>query len=186
MEDKQIVALYWERSETAISETAHKYGKYCRYIAFNILHNNEDSEECVNDTYLKAWNNIPPHRPSVLKTFLGKITRNLSLDKYEQLRAGKRNRGQMTLIFDEIQECLPSTNITENVVEEIVLTDILNRFLSTMSLERRKIFMRRYWYLSPIKEIASEYGISESKVKMSLLRSRNDLKNLLEKEGISI
>ena len=186
MEDKQIIDLYWKRSETAIIETARKYGKYCRYIAFNILRNNEDIEECVNDTYLRAWNNIPPHYPSVLKTFLGKITRNLSLDKYEQLHAKKRNNGQMPLIFDEIQECLPSLNDTENIIEEIALTDILNHFLSSLSLEQRKIFMRRYWYLSPIKEIANEYGISESKVKMSLFRSRNKLKNLLEKEGISI
>ena len=107
MDDKQILDLYWERSEAAISETSKKYGKYCRYIAFNILHNDEDSEECVNDTYLRAWNSIPPNRPSVLKTFLGKITRNLSLDRYELLNAKKRNGGQMPLIFDEIQECIP-------------------------------------------------------------------------------
>ena len=177
MDDKQIVDLYWERSETAISETSKKYGKYCRYIAFNILRNDEDSEECVNDTYLRAWNSIPPNRPSVLKTFLGKITRNLSLDRYELLNAKKRN---------EIQECIPSLDSTENIVEEIALTDILNRFLSSLSLEQRKIFMRRYWYLSPIKEIATEYGMSESKIKMSLFRSRNELKKLLEKEGISV
>ena len=175
MDDKQILDLYWERSEVAISETSKKYGKYCRYIAFNILHNDEDSEECVNDTYLRAWNSIPPNRPSVLKTFLGKITRNLSLDRYELLNAKKRNGGQMSLIFDEIQECIPSLDSTENIVEEIALTDILNRFLSSLSLEQRKIFMRRYWYLSPIKEI-----------KMSLFRSRNELKKLLEKEGISV
>lgn len=164
MDDKQILDLYWERSEAAISETSKKYGKYCRYIAFNILHNDEDSEECVNDTYLRAWNSIPPNRPSVLKTFLGKITRNLSLDRYELLNAKKRNGGQMPLVFE----------------------DILNRFLSSLSLEQRKIFMRRYWYLSPIKEIATEYGMSESKIKMSLFRSRNELKKLLEKEGISV
>ena len=186
MDDKQILDLYWERSEVAISETSKKYGKYCRYIAFNILHNDEDSEECVNDTYLRAWNSIPPNRPSVLKTFLGKITRNLSLDRYELLNAKKRNGGQMPLVFDEIQECIPSLDSTENIVEEIALTDILNRFLSSLSLEQRKIFMRRYWYLSPIKEITTEYGMSESKIKMSLFRSRNELKKLLEKEGISV
>lgn len=179
MDDKQILDLYWERSEVAISETSKKYGKYCRYIAFNILHNDEDSEECVNDTYLRAWNSIPPNRPSVLKTFLGKITRNLSLDRYELLNAKKRNGGQMPLVFDEIQECIPSLDSTENIVEEIALTDILNRFLSSLSLEQRKIFMRRYWYLSPIKEIATEYGMSESKIKMSLFRSRNELKKIV-------
>lgn len=186
MDDKQIIDLYWERSENAISETERKYGKYCRCIAFNILQNDEDSEECVNDTYLRAWNSIPPHRPSVLKTFLGKITRNLSLDKYEQLNAAKRNSGQMPLIFDEIGECLPSSDSAENIIEEMALTEILNRFLSSLPSEQRKIFMRRYWYLSPIKEISTDYGISESKVKMSLHRSRNKLKNLLEKESISI
>ena len=152
MDDKQILDLYWERSEAAISETSKKYGKYCRYIASNILHNDEDSEECVNDTYLRAWNSIPPNRPSVLKTFLGKITRDLSLDRYELLNAKKRNGGQMSLIFDEIQECIPSLDSTENIVEEI----------------------------------ATEYGMSESKIKMSLFRSRNELKKLLEKEGISV
>ena len=162
MDDKQILDLYWERSEAAISETSKKYGKYCRYIAFNILHNDEDSEECVNDTYLRAWN------------------------RYELLNAKKRNGGQMPLVFDEIQECIPSLDSTENIVEEIALTDILNRFLSSLSLEQRKIFMRRYWYLSPIKEIATEYDMSESKIKMSLFRSRNELKKLLEKEGISV
>lgn len=186
MDDKRIIALYWERSETAIAETAHKYGKYCRYIAFNILCNEEDSEECVNDTYLRAWNSISPHRPSVLKTFLGKITRNLSLDKYEKLNAQKRNNGQITSIFDEMQECLPASDNTENIIEEMDLTDILNRFLSSLPAEQRKIFMRRYWYFSSIKEIAVDYGLSESKVKMSLYRLRNELKSLLEKEGVRL
>ncbi len=186
MDDKQIVDLYWERSETAISETAKKYGKYCRYIAFNILHNDEDSKECVNDTYLRAWNNIPPHRPSVLRTFLGKITRNLSLDRYEQFNAEKRNSGQMPLVYDEIQECIPPLDSTANIIEEIALTEVFNRFLTSLSLEQRKVFMRRYWFFSSIKEIATDYGMSESKVKMSLLRSRNELKKMLVKEGISL
>ena len=186
MEDKQIVDLYWQRSEMAVSETEQKYGRYCRYIAFHILGNEEDSEECVNDTYLRAWNSMPPHRPSVLKTFLGKITRNLSLDKYEQRNAAKRNRGKAPLIFDEIRECLPTIDNTENIAEEMVLTEVLNRFLSSLPLEQRKVFMRRYWYFSSIKEIAAEYGMSESKVKMSLLRARYQLKSLLEKEGIRI
>lgn len=186
MDDKQIVDLYWERSETAIAETEHKYGNYCRYIAFNILRSAEDSAECVNDTYLRAWNSMPPHRPAVLKTFLGKITRNLSLDRYELLKADKRSNGQMPLVFEELQECLPASDNTENVIEEIVITDILNRFLSSLPLEQRKIFMRRYWYLSPIKEIATEYSMSESKVKMSLLRSRSKLKAMFEKEGVFI
>ena len=186
MDDKQILDLYWERSEAAISETSKKYGKYCRYIAFNILHNDENSEECVNDTYLRAWTSKPPIGPSVQKKFLGQRTLHLAFATYDLRNATKRNGGQMSLIFDEIQECIPSLDSTENIVEEIALTDILNRFLSSLSLEQRKIFMRRYWYLSPIKEIATEYGMSESKIKMSLFRSRNELKKLLEKEGISV
>lgn len=184
MEDKQIVDLYWERSETAISETAKKYGKYCLYIANNVLHNAEDSEECVNDTYMRAWGSMPEHRPSILKTFLGKITRNLALDKYKSLTAEKRYCGQVPLVLDELHECLPSTDNTADIVDEMVLTELFNLFLSSLSLEQRKVFMRRYWYLSPIKDIAADYHMSESKVKMSLLRSRNELKRLLEKEGV--
>lgn len=186
MDDKQIVDLYWERSETAISETAKKYGRYCHYIAFNVLHNDEDSEECVNDTYLNAWNSMPPHRPSVLKTFLGKLTRNISLNKYKQLTAEKRGNGQMPLIIDELHECIPTTESMESIIDDMVLVDVFNRFLASLPVEQRKIFMRRYWYLSPVKEIATDYGMGESKVKMSLLRSRNELKHLLEKEGVSL
>jgi len=186
MDDKQIIDLYWERSETAISETAEKYGRYCHCIAFNVLHSDEDSKECVNDTYLSAWNSMPPHRPSALKTFLGKLTRNLSLNRHKQLTAEKRGNGQMPLIIDELHECLPSTENTESIIDDLVLVDVFNRFLASLPVEQRKIFMRRYWYMSPVKEIAADYGMGESKVKMSLLRSRNELKRLLEKEGIAI
>lgn len=182
LDDNQIVDLYWERSENAICETAKKYSRYCHYIAFNILHSNEDSEECVNDAYLNTWNSIPPHRPVVLKTFLGKIVRNLS----KQLNAEKRCNGQIPLIIDELQDCLPSSESTERIVDDMLLADVFNRFLASIPAERRKIFMRRYWYLSPIKDIAIDYNISESKVKMSLFRSRNELKQILLKEGISI
>ncbi|MCF0122688.1 MAG: sigma-70 family RNA polymerase sigma factor [Ruminiclostridium sp.] len=186
MDDKQIVDLYWERSETAISKTAEKYGRYCHYIAFNVLHNDEDSEECVNDTYLNAWNSMPPHRPSVLKTFLGKLTRNLALNRYKHLTAEKRGSGQLPLIIEELNECLPATENKESIIDNMVLVDVFNRFLSTLSVEQRKIFMRRYWYISPVKEIAADYGMGESKVKMSLLRSRDKLKHLLEEECITI
>ena len=184
MEDKKIVDLYWLRSESAISETKTKYGKYCHTIAHNILCNIEDSEECVNDTYLRAWNSMPQHRPSVLKTFLGKITRNLALNRYKTLSANKRNYGQVAL--DELQECIPGEDNTANIVDDMALAEIFNCFLASLSKEQRKIFMRRYWYLSSIKEIANEYSMGESKVKMSLMRSRNELKTLLEMEGISL
>ena len=186
MEDKQIVDLYWSRSETAISETAIKYGRYCYYIAHNILHNNEDSEECVNDTYLNAWKAMPDQRPSKLSTFLGKITRNLSLNRWELYNAEKRGSGQIPLALHELHECIPSTNSADHLADDLALAEILNRFLAALPKEKRMIFMRRYWYLSPIAEIAADYSMSESKVKMSLLRSRNALKQVLEEEGIDL
>ena len=184
MDDKQIVDLFWQRSATAITAVAHKYGNYCTKIAYNILHNYEDSEECVNDTYLKVWGAIPTHRPTRLSTFLGKITRNLALNKWEHLNAEKRGSGQTIFALAELQECIPSADNTENIVDDLALVEVLNRFLGGLSKERRIIFMRRYWYFCSIKEIASSYSISESKVKMSLMRSRNELRNILEKEGI--
>ncbi|MDE6210256.1 MAG: sigma-70 family RNA polymerase sigma factor [Lachnospiraceae bacterium] len=186
MEDKQILDLYWTRSENAISETANKYGRYCHYIAFNILHNDEDSEECTNDTYLKAWETMPPNRPDKLSAFLGKITRNLALDKYRLYNTQKRGAGQISFVLDELQECIPTANNTEHIVDDLMLTQVLNQFLASLSETKRKIFMRRYWYLSTVKEISQDFNISESKVKMSLLRSRKKLKILLEKEGIAI
>lgn len=186
MEDKQIIDLYIERSETAISETANKYGKYCHHIAYNILYNSEDSEECVNDTYLRAWNNIPPQIPEQLKAFLGKITRNLALDKYKYYNRDKRGNGQVVLALDELEECVPSTSSTEQAITDMELVEVFNRFLAGLAEEKRKIFMRRYWYMSSIKEIASDFAMSESKVKMILFRVRGDFKQVLEKEGIAL
>ena len=186
MKDDQIVDLYWARSEKAISETANKYGHYCYSIAYNILHSNEDSEECVNDTYLNAWNAMPDQRPSKLRAFLGRITRNLSLKRWEKYTAEKRGAGQVHLALDELQECIPATGGTDQIVDDIVLVDLFNRFLASMPTEKRRIFVRRYWYLSSVSEIAADFAVSESKVKMSLLRSRNELKQMFEKEGIEL
>jgi RNA polymerase sigma-70 factor (ECF subfamily) len=186
MDDQQIIDLYWARSENAISETAEKYGKYCHTIAYHILHNDEDSEECVNDTYLRAWEAMPPQRPHRLSAFLGKITRNLSLDRYKRLAAEKRGSGQVPLALDELLDCVPTGDSAEKTADDLALTESLNRFLGTLSVDARRIFLRRYWYLTPVKEIAAEASISESKVKMSLLRSRKELKKFLEKEGIAL
>ena len=186
MEDNQIIQLYFDRSEEAISQTAVKYGKYCHTIAYNILQNIEDSEECVNDTYWKAWGIIPPRRPKRLAAFLGKITRNLALDRYRSYTAEKRGGGEMAVALEELGDCVFSGENLEAHADEMVLTDILNRFLASLSAEQRKIFMRRYWYVCSVKEIADDYGITESKVKMSLLRCRNQLKAVLEKEGIAL
>lgn len=184
MEDRQIIDLFWKRSQNAISETAKKYEKYCYYIAFNILHSREDSEECVNDTYLKAWENIPPKRPERLSAFLGKITRNLSINRVKHRTARKRGKGQYEIALEELQECIPSLNSVEKAMEDKALVDLFNRFLEGLTIEKRKVFMRRYWYFSQVKDIATEYGMSESKVKMSLMRTRKELKDFLEKEGV--
>ena len=184
MDDRQIIELYNERSETAISETADKYGKYCYYIAYHILYNEQDSEECVNDTYLRAWGAIPPHCPNNLSAFLGKITRNLALNRYRYYTREKRGLGQTSIVLDELQECVPDSISTEQAVEEKQLVEALNRFLHELPIEKRMMFLRRYWYMSSIQEIAQDYEISEGKVKMSLLRIRNKLKQTLEKEGI--
>ena len=184
MDDRQIIALYNERSEAALSETENKYGRYCRTIAYNILNNEEDSEECVNDTWLKAWEAIPPRCPDSLAAFLGKITRNLALNLYKHKNREKRGGGQTMLVLEELVECVPGTDSTEDAVDEALLAEVLNGFLAELPTEKRKIFMRRYWYLSSVREIAEEYGLSESKVKMTLLRLRSKLKTVLEKEGI--
>lgn len=184
MEDWQILKLFNERSETAISEMAAKYGKYCHTIAYNILANAEDTEECVNDTYLKAWEAIPPQAPKKLSAFLGKITRNLALDKYRYYNREKRNSGETVLALDELSECIPTENSVEQSISDKHLEEVLNRFLETLAVQKRKIFMQRYWYLRSIKEIAGEFAMSESKVKMTLLRTRSKLKQFLEKEGI--
>lgn len=186
MDDNQIIDLYWARSENAITETANKYGPYCHTVAYNILKNNEDSEECVNDTYRKAWDAMPPQHPQILRAFLGKITRNLSLNRYDKRTAEKRGAGQVTLALEELSECLPAANHVEQIIDDMALAQLLNSFLATLPTDARKIFMRRYWYLNSVKEIAEIFSISESNVKTTLFRARNKLKLLLEKEGVAI
>lgn len=185
MEDEKIVDLYWLRSERAIAETASKYGAYCHTIARNILSSREDSEECVNDTYLRAWNSMPQHRPPMLKPFLGRITRNLALNRHKALTADKRSPGQMPLALDELRECVPDTDAAD-ITDELALAEALNRFLASLPAIHRKIFMRRYWYLCSVREIAAACGMGESRVKMSLLRSRKKLKVQLETDGIFV
>ena len=186
MDDRQIIELYNERSEAAISETADKYGKYCHYIAYNILYNEQDSEECVNDTWFRAWNTIPPQQPNKLSAYLGKITRNLALDRYKFYNREKRGKGQISLILDELSECISAGNSTEQEIDEWLLVETLNTFLRSLPSEKRQILVRRYWYLSPVKEIAVDFNMSENSVKTILHRSRIKLKHFLEKEGIVI
>ncbi|WP_036610222.1 RNA polymerase sigma factor [Oribacterium sp. P6A1] len=188
MTDQEIIELYFARSESAIDESARKYGSYCSYIAMNILYNKEDSEECVNDTWLNTWNAIPPARPSILRTFLGKITRNLALNLYEKQNAQKRGNGETSAVLDELSECIADTKTDrpDDIPDKITLTECINRFLENQSADSRKIFVRRYWYMSPVSEIAAEYGFSESKVKMTLSRMRAALLQELEKEEIVV
>lgn len=186
MKDRDIIGLFRKRSENAINETAKKYGTYCHYIAYNILYNEQDSEECVNDTYLNAWDNIPPHNPDKLSAYLGKITRNLALNKWNYYNAEKRGKGQIPFVFEELKECISATETVEQIVDEIHFADTLNSFLASLPKQKRIIFLRRYWYMNSIKEICTDFGMSESKVKMLLLRVRNDFRAYLEKEGISV
>jgi RNA polymerase sigma-70 factor (ECF subfamily) len=190
MEDEKIIGLFFARSENAISETAQKYGGYCHSIAWRILQNQEDSEECVSDTYLKAWESIPPKRPEKLRTYLGKLTRNLALHIYEKYHAEKRGMGRTALALDELKECIPAFtpafDPVAGIADDMALKEILNQFLSVLPVQTRLIFLRRYWYFDTIAEIAAAFRVSESKVKMSLLRSRGRLKQLLEKEGICL
>lgn len=186
MDDHAIIDLFWERSDAAIEETAKKYSRYCYYISFNILHDNRDAEECVNDTYLRAWNAMPPKRPNNLAAFLGKITRNLALNKYKLRSAKKRGMGQTELVLAELEDCIPSLARVEDAVDEMQLREAINHFLADSPQIKRRIFIRRYWYMSAIRDIAEQYGMSESKVKSVLLRMRNQLKAKLEMEGIII
>lgn len=186
MDDNAIIDLYWERSESAISQTATKYGKYCNTIAMNILRNSEDADECVSDTYLKVWNAIPPERPSSLSAFLGKITRNLSLNKYKEQRTQKRGGDEVTLILDELEDCIPSSRSVESEMESRTIAEAINTFLISIESESRIVFVRRYWYADSVGSISSRFQMSESKVKSMLYRTRNKLRLYLEKEGITI
>ena len=186
MDDKTILELYMERSEDAIKETEKAYGRYCHYIAYTILHSDEDAEEIVNDTLLKAWQVIPPQKPDPLKGFLGQITRRLSINRLEIYTAQKRGAGQYALTLEELSECLPTEERGEDIANMAALTDILNRFLRALPLEAWRVFIRRYWYTASVSEIATAFSMSESKVKSILHRTRGKLKIILEKEGYDL
>lgn len=178
MDDKYIVDLFFERDEKAIELTKEKYGNYCHTIAFNILGSEEDSNECVNDAFLGIWNSIPPHRPERLSAFLGKITRNISLNRLAKERAQKRFC-TASVAFDEIDEFLPDY---VSVADEVVLKDLIERFLDSLGENERIIFLRRYWYFCSVKDIALSFGKSENNIKVTLLRTREKLLKFLEKE----
>ena len=185
MEDSQIIELYWNRDQRAIRETDGKYGKLLHSIAWNLLHSREDSEECVNDTYLRAWDAIPPTRPGAFKTWLGQITRNLSLDRWKSRRAEKRGGGA-ELLLGELGDCLPAPGGPERTVEDQELAELLGVFLRGLSREGRAMFLRRYCYGESMAEIARALGCGGGKVKSSLFRSRKALRACLAKGGIGL
>lgn len=183
MEDEQIITLYWQRSERAITETAAKYGSYCRGIALSILNSLQDAEETVNDTWLGAWNSMPPHRPNILSAFLGRITRRLSIDRWRAMSAEKRGSGQLPLALDELGDCIPSGSDPQQAAELEALTAAIRHFLDTLPHTERHVFLCRYWYLHTIPDIAKQFSFSEAKVKSMLHRTRGKLRAALAKEG---
>lgn len=185
MDDKEIVDLYFKRNEDAIKQSEIKYGGYCGKIAYNILFDYEDSKECVNDTWIKAWNSIPPTLPKSLKAFLAKLCRNIALNLFERYTAEKRGGTETELALNELEEIVGVTSLEEQVKESL-LKDSINHFLNTLDKQTRMIFVRRYFYMSSINEIANEYDLGLSNVKMTLSRTREKLKDHLIKEGYSL
>ena len=186
MEDRQIIELYWDRREQAIVESDRKYGAYCRSISRRILAVEEDAEECVNDTWLHAWNAMPPQRPSLLSAFFGKLTRNLSLDRWRRLRAAKRGGSQVELALHELEDCLPDRRRPDEALEAAETAALISAFLRRQREEDRKLFVRRYFYLEPLAELGARFGLTQGQVKSRLHRMRKRLKAELEREGVAV
>ncbi len=183
MDDKTIVDLYWQRSEQAVEETQRKYGSYCHAIARNIVGLEEDAKECVNDTYLAAWNAMPSHRPSQLSAFLGKLTRRISIDRWRRAAARKRGGGQIELALEELGEVATDHAEAEKILIRREAVAALNRFLDNLPQTERQAFLQRYFYLDPVAEVAKHFGFTEAKTASMLRRTRLKLKEQMEKEG---
>ena len=186
MEDEQIVALYWERDEAAIYESDRKYGRYLAKIAHNVLGDPEDSRESVNDTYYAAWNSIPPQRPAILSTYLGKLTRRISIDRLRKRTRQKRQATQYALSLEELEGTLSAGNTTEEAMDLKLLGEAISAYLRTLSPEARNTFIGRYYYMDPLSEVARYCGMSESKAKSMLHRTRLKLREYLLKEGFAV
>lgn len=184
MKDTEIVELYWQRSERAIAETAEKYGKYCRTVAYNVLENGEDADECVNDTWLSAWNAMPDKRPSRLGAFLAKITRNYAITRALEKTRLKRGGGELPLALDELEECIPGGCDPEAALEARELERAIRRFVQKLPETERQIFLSRYWFLAPVAEIAEKFGFTQSKTASMLHRTRTKLQRMLREEGL--
>lgn len=186
VDDNKIVQLYWDRNELAIPATAAKYGAYCTAIARGILSSEEDAEECVNDTYLHAWNAMPPDKPAILSAFLGKITRNLSLNKHKQATADKRGGGELPAVLDELSEIASRGDDTQQALDQKELTAAINSFLGTLPPDKRSIFICRYWYNDSVSAIAKRFAMREGAVSMTLSRLRKKLKTHLTERGYDL
>lgn len=186
MKDEEIVDLYWARDESAITATDEKYRNYLAKIAYNILANKEDSQEVVNDTYLKAWNAMPPHKPNPLSLFLGKITRQLSIDVWRKKHRSKRGGSEYEQSLDELSDCVSGGDSPEDSFDCKVLAEVVSTYLRSLTQEKRDVFVWRYYFCDPIKDICSRSGQSESKIKSMLFRMRGELREYLEKEGFSV
>lgn len=183
MEDSEIISLYWARDQQAITESDGKYGTYCASIARNILGSPEDAEECVNDTWLRAWNAIPPQRPQILSAFFGRVTRNLAFDRYRSRSAEKRGGAESALVLDELRDCVSGRDEMEQQQDANALMEDLNAFLRTLPTEKRRLFLRRYFYAESISEIAGRFGMKENRVAVSLHRMRKQLRAYLLERG---
>ena len=186
MQDDEIVALYWQRDEAAIRETQRKYGRYLNRIAYNVLANSWDCEEMVNDTCLKAWNSMPPHRPAVLGTFLGKIARQLSIDRFRTRNREKRRESEYSVSLSELEECVSGGDTTRQAADAHLLAEAVSSYLKSLPESSRHAFVGRYYYMDPLKEVAVYCGMSESKAKSLLYRTRQGLKAYLIQEGFDL
>ena len=186
MEDHEIVALYWAREEEAIRQTEKKYASYLKKISYHILSNLQDSEECVNETYFRAWNSMPTHRPSVLSTYLGKITRQLSIDVFRKRIAAKRHGSQYAVSLEELGDCFSDGVTPEEELDGKLLDEAINRFLRSLSEDARNTFIGRYYFFDSLKDVAAYCGMSESRAKSMLHRTRQSLKEYLVKEGFDL
>ncbi len=186
MKDSEIVNLYWRRNEEAIRQTQQKYGAYLSKVAYNILSDFEDSKECVNDTYLAAWKSMPPHRPNVLSTYLGKITRQLSIDVFRKKKSAKRYASEYAISLDELGDTFSDSTTPENVFDGKMLDAAINRFICALPDDVQRAFVGRYFFLDSIKDIAGYCGMKEGKLKSLLYRTRKQLKSYLVKEGFDV
>lgn len=186
MEDSKILDLYFARNEQAVAETDRKYGAYCFTLANSILNNEQDAEEAVNDTYLKTWNAIPPHRPTVFRLFLAKITRNLSFTRWRKRSADKRGGGEMALVLEELSGCIAAPGSVEDDLNGKELAKAIRSFLDTIPAREQDIFLRRYFFVEESEAIARRYGMKRSTVLRSLSRTRTKLKNYLTQEGYAV